>query len=65
LLWIYRTVVNTRQPVVGRTEASALRIGTKVFEWIICPLSEDGQRVTHFIGLEDYVASRRYLGGPD
>lgn len=64
-LWIYRQAVTSRRPLIGRTDAKGLRIGAKTFEWIICPLSEDGQHVTHFIGLEDYVASRRYLGDPD
>jgi hypothetical protein len=30
---------------------------------VICPLSDDGESVTHFIGLEDYISRRRYLGG--
>lgn len=62
-LSLYRQVVETRKPVLGRTEGSLVRVGVNSYEWVICPLSEDGQQVTHFIGLEDYVAPRRYLGG--
>jgi len=40
-----------------------LRLGVEFFEWVLCPLSDDGQTVTHFFGLEDYVSTRRYLGG--
>jgi hypothetical protein len=42
----------------------ALRLGADVFEWAICPLADDGEAVTHFIGLEDDVAGRPYLGAP-
>jgi hypothetical protein len=38
------------------------RLGVDSFEWILCPLSEDDRTVTHFLGLEDYVSIRRYLG---
>jgi hypothetical protein len=62
-LGLYRQVVETRLPVLGRTEATQLRHGVEAFEWVICPLSDDGETVTHFIGLEDYVSRRRYLGG--
>lgn len=63
-LSLYRRVVDARAPVLGRTEGTRLRLGVEVFEWVICPLSDDGTRVTHFIGLEDYVAIRPYLGAP-
>jgi hypothetical protein len=64
-LGLYREVIRRRRPVVGRTEGTRLRLGTDVFEWVICPLSDNGVDVTHFIGLEDYVADRPYLGMPD
>lgn len=35
-----------------------MRLGVNSYEWVICPLSEDGARVTHFVALEDYVARR-------
>jgi hypothetical protein len=41
-----------------------MRLGVNSYEWVICPLSEDGARVTHFVVLEDYVARRPYLGAP-
>jgi hypothetical protein len=62
-LGLYRRVVESRVPVLGRTDGTQLRHGVEAFEWVICPLSEDGEAVTHFIGLEDYVSRRRYLGG--
>jgi hypothetical protein len=62
-LGLYRRVVDGRIPVLGRTEGTHLRHGADAFEWVICPLSDDGDAVTHFIGLEDYVSRRRYLGG--
>lgn len=61
---LYRTVIRTRAPVFGRTEGTQLRLGANSFEWVICPLSDDGEAVTHFIGLEDYVSPRPYLGAP-
>jgi len=63
-LALYRRVVDSRAPVLGRTEGTLLRLGANTFEWVICPLSDDGRQVTHFIGLEDYVANRPYLGAP-
>jgi hypothetical protein len=38
------------------------RLGVDSFEWILCPLSEDDRTITHFLGLEDYVSNKRYLG---
>lgn len=63
-LTLYRHVAETRSPLLGRTEGTQKRIGADGFEWVICPLSDDGAMVTHFIGLEDYVSTRRYLGNP-
>jgi len=62
-LGLYRRVVDGRVPVLGRADGTQLRHGAEAFEWVICPLSDDGEAVTHFIGLEDYVSRRRYLGG--
>jgi hypothetical protein len=59
---LYVRVVATRVPIFGRTEDSSQRLGVDFFEWILCPLSEDGKTVTHFLGLEDYISHRRYLG---
>jgi hypothetical protein len=62
-LGLYRRVIAGRVPVFGRTGGTMLRVGVESFEWVLCPLADDGETVTHFIGLEDYVANRRYLGG--
>lgn len=63
-LTLYRLVVETRAPVLGRTEGTQMRLGVNSYEWVICPLSDDGAQVTHFVVLEDYVARRPYLGAP-
>lgn len=60
---LYYRVIATRVPIFGRTDSSTLRLGVEFFEWVLCPLSDDGRTVTHFFGLEDYVSTRRYLGG--
>jgi len=61
-LALYRRVIERRTRVIGRTLGSMQRLGVESFEWIICPLSGDDVAVTHFIGLEDYVSNKRYLG---
>jgi hypothetical protein len=61
---LYRSVVEARAPVLGRTDGTQMRLGVSSYEWVICPLSDDGELVTHFIGLEDYVARQPYLGAP-
>lgn len=61
---LYRSVIESRAPVLGRTDGTHMRLGAKTYEWIICPLSDDGREVTHFIALEDYVSTRPYLGAP-
>jgi hypothetical protein len=63
ILSIYHRAIAARAPVFGRTDSSSLRIGVEFFEWILCPLSDDGETVSHFIGLEDYISTKRYLGG--
>jgi hypothetical protein len=62
IMSLYYRVVATRIPIFGRTDSSTVRLGVEFFEWVLCPLSDDGKTVTHFIGLEDYVSTRRYLG---
>jgi hypothetical protein len=59
---LYRQVAAQRAPIIGRTLGSMQRLGVDSFEWILCPLSEDERSITHFIGLEDYVSNKRYLG---
>lgn len=63
-LSLYRQVVDDREPVLGRTDGTHMRLGSESYDWVICPLSDDGNLVTHFIVLEDYVAPRPYLGAP-
>jgi hypothetical protein len=61
---LYRRVADGKVPVLGRTDGTHMRLGTKTYEWIICPLADDGVEVSHFIALEDYVSPRPYLGAP-
>ena len=63
IMTLYHRVVATRVPSFGRTDGTTLRVGVDHFEWVLCPLSDDGEAVTNFIGLEDYISQRRYLGG--
>jgi len=63
-LTLYRRVIEMRAPVLGRSDGTQMRVGTNSYEWVICPLSDDGDRVTHFVVLEDYVARQPYLGAP-
>jgi hypothetical protein len=62
-LALYRKVIAAGAPVFGTTIATNLRVGVDHFEWVLCPLADNGVDVSHFIGLEDYVSKRRYLGG--
>ena len=63
-LMLYRRVADGKVPVLGRTDGTHMRLGTKTYEWVICPLADDGVAVSHFIALEDYVSPRPYLGAP-
>jgi hypothetical protein len=62
---LFRRVEALRAPIIGRTFDASGRLGVDTFEWVLCPLAEDDGAVTHFIGLEDYVSTKRYLGGTD
>jgi hypothetical protein len=62
-LSLYRKVIAAGAPIFGSTDATNLRVGVDRFEWVLCPLADNGTDVTHFIGLEDYISQRRYLGG--
>ena len=62
-LSLYRKVVAAGEPIFGSTDATNLRVGVDRFEWVLCPLADNGNDVTNFIGLEDYISQRRYLGG--
>jgi hypothetical protein len=59
---LYRQVIAQRAPIFGRTLGSMQRLGVESFEWLICPLADGDGAVSHFIGLEDYVSNKRYLG---
>jgi hypothetical protein len=61
-LSLYRKVIAAGAPIFGSTIATNLRVGVDQFEWVLCPLADNGHDVTHFIGLEDYISQRRYLG---
>jgi hypothetical protein len=61
-MMLYHQVIARRGPIIGRTLGSMQRLGVDSFEWILCPFSEDDGAITHFMGLEDYVSHKRYLG---
>ena len=61
---LYRQAIARRAPIIGRTVGTTARLGIDSFEWVVCPLSSNDRDVTHFIGLEDYVSNKRYLGSP-
>jgi hypothetical protein len=63
IMSLYYRVVAARVPIFGRTDSSTVRLGVEFFEWVLCPLSDNNKTVTHFIGLEDYISTRHYLGG--
>jgi hypothetical protein len=58
IIALYTQTADARKPIFGRTYSSNVRHGVSYFEWLLCPLSEDGETVTHFLGLEDYLAQR-------
>ncbi len=39
-----------RAPVLGRTDGTQMRLGVNSYEWVICPLSDDAERVSVFCG---------------
>jgi hypothetical protein len=60
-LWLqnYERLVRERRPVCGRTRASVRAGDERVFEWILLPLSSDGEGVDKTLELEDWEALRR------
>lgn len=52
----FQRLLDQRAPVFGRTEDTFLPIGTSQFAWAIFPLSDDGETITHAMGIEDYTA---------
>jgi hypothetical protein len=54
----FQRLLDQRTPVYGRTENTFLPIGTSQFAWAIFPLSDDGEHITHALGIEDYKALR-------
>lgn len=57
-LWLqtYRRLVDTREPIVGRNRATVQPGDERLFEWIILPLSSDGNTVDKTLELEDWEA---------
>lgn len=54
----YQRLVSQRVPVVGRTRATVKPGDDRVFEWILLPLSSDGEKVDKSLELEDWEALR-------
>lgn len=60
-LWLrnYDRLARERAPVYGRTRATVQRGDERIFEWILLPLSSDGETVDKVLELEDWEALRR------
>lgn len=60
-LWTetYRRLVERREPVFGRARATLPHGDVRFFEWVMLPLSSDGETVDKTVELEDWEALRR------
>lgn len=60
-LWLknYERLVRDGVPVFGRTRATVQPGDDRFFEWILLPLSSDGETVDKTLELEDWEALRR------
>jgi hypothetical protein len=54
----YAALVATRRPLLGTGHLVSEDGKERIFEWGKFPLSEDGERVTHCIGIEDLIPIR-------
>lgn len=55
---IYRRVAETRAPVFGSTRARMPLGGDRCFDWVVLPLSADGETVDMTLELEDWEGLR-------
>lgn len=51
---VYRRVAETRAPVFGQTRAAVRPGDDRLFQWVVLPLSDDGNRVDRVLELEDW-----------
>ncbi len=60
-LWLhnYERLVRDRAPICGRTRATVRPGDERFFDWILLPLSSDGEVVDKTIELEDWGALNR------
>jgi hypothetical protein len=55
---IYRRVAGARAPVFGSTRATMPMGGDRRFDWVVLPLSADGESVNMTLELEDWEGLR-------
>ena len=54
----YAALVATRRPLLGTGHLVSEDGKERIFEWGKFPLSEDGEQVTHCVGIEDLIPIR-------
>lgn len=55
---VYERVAVSRSPVFGQTRATVRATDTRLFHWVVLPLSDDGETVNHTLELEDWEMLR-------
>lgn len=55
-------MIESRQPIFGRDSLLWADGKMKTYEWAVFPVSTDGNRVTHGIGIEDFSTIERQRG---
>lgn len=55
---VYRRVAETRAPVFGQTRAAVRPGDSRLFQWVVLPLSDDGAAVDRVLELEDWEMLR-------
>jgi hypothetical protein len=59
LLQEYRVLINERRPLLGADDLYSADGPRAAYEWGMFPLSEDGERVTHCLAIEDHRGLER------
>jgi hypothetical protein len=52
---IYDRLYSERTPLFGLSYTNFQAKADRVFEWAVFPMSDDGERVTHAISIDDYT----------
>lgn len=59
LLGEYRVLIDERRPLLGADDLYSADGPRTAYEWGMFPLSEDGERVTHCLAIEDHRGLER------